>query len=764
LPSSLAPRNPATDATRPARSCSSLEKRADRDIDMLARACVATKQSKLNSRVSDVKRKQAALMTGSAEQLRARHRKSFEDGDAAMMYSHLCRNWKPLLLGATSLCLLMSGSARANPACSNPPAIGWPEGGFEALTVQTLDRLEIQYHDQCSGEKSTTVKFRRVGGRFPLTTIKSEGFNQGGWRKASQSGLTPDAAYEFEVGVVGTDNVLRTTARTFNTLKDPACQQPPLIGRPVEARPSRPDNPFEPEPPDLPVANPAITTHDSIEIEYNNQCTGARFTRVTISKASGGPITDVQEDGAGVGGWRKAAARNLEPSTDYKISVSALGTDGRVRKTSQTNRTRPVPLPPKPQIAAVVLGDSFSSGEAGRWSGNGDLVQRHHDPTLGGTDHAGHVDLKFIYEAASIDNLCHRARSAPIAYLRDLKFQDRFDQVFNLACSGARVKNLWPLSEGGATFRGEAPQITQLGQLAGQHDIRLIVVGIGGNDMGFSDAITECIMAWVTKHFTLADSASCIGALERDILPRVDDVQPKITRTIELIRKEMSAKKRNNYQIVLMGYPNIIPDFNSFKYEAGERRRKKCPFNGSDAQWIEDRLVPALNGMMASAARQAGVSFISLENAFDGHRLCEAGTTRPVNLRFVIDKDAEWVRFVDYDTTDKVEYLAKVLLWKKFFSVPPIALVPSVIKELKQADQGDLQESLHPNHFGQQAVGTCIRQFWSQFGSKGSAPKSLTCKNGGNGRTNGMVLHELPAPTATAQVDAGFQEATSQAE
>jgi hypothetical protein len=91
-------------------------------------------------------------------------------------------------------------------------------------------------------------------------------------------------------------------------------------------------------------------------------------------------------------------------------------------------------------------------------------------------------------------------------------------------------------------------------------------------------------------------------------------------------------------------------------------------------------------------------------------------------------------------------------------------LTPNIIKELKKADQGDLQESLHPNHFGQQAVGTCIRQFWSQFGAKGSAPKSLTCKNGGTGRTNGMVLHELPASTTTAQVDADIQEAASQAE
>ncbi|MGH6897425.1 MAG: GDSL-type esterase/lipase family protein [Geminicoccaceae bacterium] len=279
----------------------------------------------------------------------------------------------------------------------------------------------------------------------------------------------------------------------------------------------------------------------------------------------------------------------------------------------------------------MVLGDSFSSGEGGRWRGNGDLVRRRADPTLGGTDRAGHVDLKFVYEAQSVDNLCHRSTAAPITYLRDLRYQDRFDRVFNLACSGARVKNLWPLSAGGATFRGEAPQITRLGELAGQHDIELIVVGIGGNDMGFADAIAECITAWVTKHFTPVDSASCIGALERDILPRIDDVRPKITKTIDLIRKEMSRNKREDYQIVLMGYPNLIPDFGGFKYEAGDRRLKKCPFNGSDAQWIGDRLLPAINGMMAKAARQAGVSFVSLENAFDEHRLCEGGTTRPVN-------------------------------------------------------------------------------------------------------------------------------------
>jgi hypothetical protein len=61
-----------------------------------------------------------------------------------------------------------------------------------------------------------------------------------------------------------------------------------------------------------------------------------------------------------------------------------------------------------------------------------------------------------------------------------------------------------------------------------------------------------------------------------------------------------------------------------------------------------------------------------------------------------------------------------------------------------------------------QAVGTCIRQFWSQFGAKDSAPKSLTCRNGGSRRATDMVLNELPAPTMAVRVDAGLEDAVSQ--
>src|ERR1700704_5831834 len=97
--------------------------------------------------------------------------------------------------------------------------------------------------------------------------------------------------------------------------------------------------------------------------------------------------------------------------------------------------------------AIVALGDSFISGEGGRWLGNGS------EPfgTRSGTDRAAFdcdelgfcdYDPERIY-GPSDANECPRSdvapiRSAPIAV----------DEHVNLACSGARSRNLWPASIG----------------------------------------------------------------------------------------------------------------------------------------------------------------------------------------------------------------------------------------------------------------------------------------------------------------------------
>lgn len=106
----------------------------------------------------------------------------------------------------------------------------------------------------------------------------------------------------------------------------------------------------------------------------------------------------------------------------------------------------------------VILGDSYSSGE-----GSGDY--------LAGTD------VK--------KNRCHRSNNTYGAAL--------FAQRTNLACSGATTQEYWnPFKKN----EGEKSQRAQLVALPKRPD--LVMVSFGGNDIGFEDVISKCLVGEVT--------------------------------------------------------------------------------------------------------------------------------------------------------------------------------------------------------------------------------------------------------------------------
>jgi hypothetical protein len=114
--------------------------------------------------------------------------------------------------------------------------------------------------------------------------------------------------------------------------------------------------------------------------------------------------------------------------------------------------------------AIVAMGDSFISGEGGRWLGNGS------EPfgTRSGTDRAAHgcgtlgceYDPARVY-GSSEANDCHRSDVAPIA-----SAPIDVDAKVNLACSGAKARDLWPGDEGGTSQFEEAPEADQLAAVA----------------------------------------------------------------------------------------------------------------------------------------------------------------------------------------------------------------------------------------------------------------------------------------------------------
>jgi hypothetical protein len=144
--------------------------------------------------------------------------------------------------------------------------------------------------------------------------------------------------------------------------------------------------------------------------------------------------------------------------------------------------------------AIVSLGDSFISGEAGRWNGN----SLNMFGTRDGTDRAASCWWIFCsYDAtrvygSSYSNGCHRS---DVATIKSASIS--VSEKINLACSGARSVNIWRASQGGQSFKGEAPQADQLLAVAQQKNVKLVVLTIMANDVSFADHVINCTVDWI---------------------------------------------------------------------------------------------------------------------------------------------------------------------------------------------------------------------------------------------------------------------------
>lgn len=321
--------------------------------------------------------------------------------------------------------------------------------------------------------------------------------------------------------------------------------------------------------------------------------------------------------------------------------------------------------------AIVSMGDSFISGEGGRWSGNGS------EPfgTRSGTDRAAYdcgplgceYDPTRVY-GASDGNDCHRSDVAPI-----LSVPIEVEEKVNLACSGAKARDLWPGDEGGTKQFGEPPEADQLAAVARRDDVLMVVVTVGANDVGFGELVADCALDWARS--PEGEEATCHREAEAHIQAALPAAIRGITAALHGVRRVMRADgyARSDYRLVAMGYASPFPRGRWFRYpEDGWSRLTKggCPVWNADADWSADRATADLAGALRTAAVATGAEYLDLADAFDGHQLCDRRAERvvaggPSPLR------AEWFRRLSFT-------------------------------------QGSTRESLHPNAFGQQVMGTCL--------------------------------------------------------
>jgi len=332
-----------------------------------------------------------------------------------------------------------------------------------------------------------------------------------------------------------------------------------------------------------------------------------------------------------------------------------------------------------PAVGAVVaLGDSFVSGEAGRWLGNA----RGGGASAHGTDRlcirkwwGCQIRPGGVYRNGPTAD-CHRSDTAPVEILAR-----SFSRGVNLACSGAIARDIYLPPENGPAS-GLPPQADRLRAVAVHQRVSLVILAVGANDVGFSDLVADCAEAWFKSRRGGCRRAGAIALARRLPIFR-ERVELAIASVTSAMRD--AGYQRSSWEFIVHGYGSPVPPGRDYRYPESSVRRLMpggCPFTDADSDWANDHLVSTLNRNLKRLALGHGARFLDLTSAFDGHHVCETGSDL-VSGSGPSGERAEWFRF----------------------------LVPCC--------GGEKRESLHPNAYGQRAIAYCLSRFVSDLHDTG---------------------------------------------
>jgi hypothetical protein len=353
----------------------------------------------------------------------------------------------------------------------------------------------------------------------------------------------------------------------------------------------------------------------------------------------------------------------------------------------------------------VSVGDSYISGEAGRWAGSSNSNSASAD-ALGSTayfDNAGNT--------AETINRCHRSKSAE-AYIGGGV------NGLNLACSGARTATF---TDGDGNFKpgldfysngSQQGQALMLQNFAATHNVKMVVVSIGGNNFNFADVVQTCVTDFLTSPSWWPDYCKDDSSVTANFTSsNVNAVKAQISGAFQNIRTAMrnAGYADTAWTLLVQNYPSPIPNGSAFRYsESGYTRQDTggCGFWNADADWANSTALPTINNTVAGAITTSGLvnaKTLNLAGAFNGRRLCETGVG--------LYEEVGLTSWTQSTAVNKTEWINQIRTVTTAGSSPYY-----------------IQESLHPNYWGQMATRMCVRLAYN-----GGTPKSGACLRSKNG-------------------------------
>jgi len=363
----------------------------------------------------------------------------------------------------------------------------------------------------------------------------------------------------------------------------------------------------------------------------------------------------------------------------------------------------------------VSLGDSYISGEAGRWAGNTNESSSKIDALGSSAYYDNSTDTGELIEG------CHRSKSAEVYTGGGVDGE-------NLACSGAKTASFTTegLFKPGLDFYssgGHEGQALMLQHFATSHNVKLVAVSIGGNNFNFASIVQTCVEDWlltpewwpsycseessVTKNFTSSNVSKVKGEIETGL----KNVATAMTN---------AGYSSSQYTILVQDYPSPIPNGSEFRYSQSGYTRQTvggCGFWNKDANYANSTMLPTIDNAVLGAAEASGlpnVKTMQLSSAFNGHRLCEKGVG-------LLEEEglSSWTA---PEAVNKSEWINQIRTITAIF--PPY----------------EIQEDLHPNYWAQLGLRNCLTQAYNA-----GTPKGGTCTTSGTGLNSAgepnMSLH-----------------------
>ncbi len=351
----------------------------------------------------------------------------------------------------------------------------------------------------------------------------------------------------------------------------------------------------------------------------------------------------------------------------------------------------------------VSLGDSYISGEAGRWAGNTDDSSSLTD-ALGPTAYYDNPT-----DTGELIAGCHRSKSAEVHIGGGIN-------SLNLACSGAETMTKWE----GSTFKpgldfyddgnGNKGQALLLEEFASANRVDHIAISIGGNNFMFETIVETCVEDYLESRpiddFYCSQDPTVLDYVSPEA---ADKVRADIVTGFENVQQAMSTAgyEPDEYSVSVQNYVTPLPYGNQFRYPQDEDRFLDggCGLWDVDVNWALNEAMRTVSTTTFEAAEQAGFANLQLLDVSDltvGKQLCGQ------DVRLIPD--------------------GMISSW----SFPGAVDVSEWINQIHTADTivgpYELQESLHPNYWAQLALRGCLRQVYND-----GNPQSGTCVRAGDG-------------------------------